>query len=87
VFGGGSAFTGFVMPLPVPCANTNRNVGEAGIYDASTNIIHPVQLDVWTDVAYGLLSNGTSVFPLTSLSPITWAASDEIWWNVRYPAA
>jgi hypothetical protein len=87
VFGAGSAFNGGYFPIPVPPANSNRNVGEAGIYDASTNIIHPVQTEVHPLGQVFYVDSGSAVFTVNSTAPITWSNIDELWWNVRYPAA
>lgn len=89
IFGAGSGVIGMVtIPLPVNCANSNRNVGAAAIYDAATNIIYDVQVDVFTTFMNVYFRSEGTAYHISSSSPNpAWAAPDEFWWNVSYPAA
>ena len=88
VYGASSTLSSMIMiPLPVPCANNNRNVGEAAFYDAATNIVHPASFDVFAAWGSPYSLSSSSTFVITNTQPITWNAGDEFWWNATYPAA
>jgi hypothetical protein len=88
IFGTTSVATGTLGPisLPVPSPPSTRQTGEAGLFDNSTAVIHPVTVDVLTATPglYLERQTGTTTFFVTSTAPFTWAVGDELYWNVDY---
>ena len=90
-FGSTSVASGTIGPISLPVSSvlpSNRVVGEAGLFDFSTNNIHTATVDIQTATAMNVYrASGVATYFVTSTAPFTWALNDELWWTVRYWAA